>query len=87
MTELATRPSAPSGGWRTGFNLGSNQCNCPLDEREYVLQFVNNWAKISGNHTFKWGADVRRGQEVITCDNCNRILYYAPEKKAQPVGV
>src|SRR5438128_4593376 len=32
-------------------------------------------------------ADVRRGEEVITCDNCNRILYYAPEKKAQPVGV
>ena len=31
-------------------------------------------------------ADVRRGQDVITCDNCNRILYYAPEKKAQPVG-
>lgn len=32
-------------------------------------------------------ADVRRGEEIITCDNCNRILYYAPEKKAQPVGV
>ena len=32
-------------------------------------------------------ADVRRGNEVITCDNCNRILYYAPEKAAQPVGV
>ena len=32
-------------------------------------------------------ADVRRGAEVITCDNCNRILYYAPEKAAQPVGV
>ena len=32
-------------------------------------------------------ADVRRGEEVITCDNCNRILYYAPEKSAQPVGV
>ncbi len=32
-------------------------------------------------------ADVRRGEEVITCDNCNRILYYAPEKAAQPVGV
>ncbi len=32
-------------------------------------------------------ADVRRGQEVITCDNCNRILYYAPNKKAAPVGV
>jgi predicted nucleic acid-binding Zn-ribbon protein len=23
-------------------------------------------------------ADVRRGEEIITCDNCNRILYYAP---------
>ena len=32
-------------------------------------------------------ANVRRGDEVITCDNCNRILYYSPEKAAQPVGV
>jgi len=32
-------------------------------------------------------ADIRRGQEVITCDNCNRILYYVSEKAAQPVGV
>ena len=24
-------------------------------------------------------AEVRRGQEVLTCDNCNRILYYAGE--------
>lgn len=31
-------------------------------------------------------ADVRRGNEVITCDNCNRILYYAPENAAQPVA-
>ena len=32
-------------------------------------------------------ADVRRGNEVITCDNCNRILYYEPANAAQPVGV
>jgi predicted nucleic acid-binding Zn-ribbon protein len=32
-------------------------------------------------------ADVRRGEEIITCDNCNRILYYAPQKKAEPVAV
>ncbi|HYX28401.1 MAG TPA: C4-type zinc ribbon domain-containing protein [Pyrinomonadaceae bacterium] len=31
-------------------------------------------------------ADVRRGEEIITCDNCNRILYYVSEKKAEPVG-
>ena len=23
-------------------------------------------------------AEVRRGDEIITCDNCNRILYYIP---------
>ena len=27
-------------------------------------------------------AQVRRGEEVITCDNCNRILYYAPADSA-----
>jgi predicted nucleic acid-binding Zn-ribbon protein len=32
-------------------------------------------------------ADIRRGDEVITCDNCNRILYYAPQKSAHPVAV
>jgi len=32
-------------------------------------------------------ADVRRGTEVITCDNCNRILYYEPANAAQPATV
>ncbi len=32
-------------------------------------------------------SQVRKGDEVITCDNCNRILYYAPNLAAQPVGV
>ena len=27
-------------------------------------------------------AQVRRGDEVITCDNCNRILYYVPSGSA-----
>ncbi|MFN2532337.1 MAG: zinc ribbon domain-containing protein [Pyrinomonadaceae bacterium] len=27
-------------------------------------------------------AEVRRGAEVITCDNCNRILYYVPAESA-----
>jgi len=30
-------------------------------------------------------AQVRRGEEVVTCDNCNRILYYAPSDSA-PTG-
>jgi len=30
-------------------------------------------------------AQVRRGEEVITCDNCNRILYFAPADQVQPM--
>src|SRR5882724_3785732 len=42
-----------------GYSLGANQCNCPLLESEHQYQFVNNWTKIHGNHTIKFGADVR----------------------------
>ena len=38
-----------------GFQMGY-RCNCPLQQRESLNDFVSNWTKISGNHTFKWGA-------------------------------
>jgi predicted nucleic acid-binding Zn-ribbon protein len=28
-------------------------------------------------------AEIRRGEDVITCDNCNRILYYVPAETVQ----
>jgi predicted nucleic acid-binding Zn-ribbon protein len=31
-------------------------------------------------------AEVRRGDEVIICDNCNRILYYVPEAARGTAG-
>jgi hypothetical protein len=40
-----------------GLNIG--RCNCPLTERERQIQFVNNWTRIIGNHTIKFGADIR----------------------------
>jgi len=40
-----------------GLNIG--RCNCPLTERERQIQFVNNWTRIMGNHTFKFGVDIR----------------------------
>src|SRR5580658_6178879 len=40
-----------------GLNIG--RCNCPLTERERQIQFVNNWTRIRGNHTIKFGADIR----------------------------
>ena len=42
-----------------GYSLGPAQCNCPLTEKEHQEQFVNNWTNIHGNHTFKFGADIR----------------------------
>lgn len=32
----------------------------PWDRGETNINLVNTWTKISGNHTFKWGADIRR---------------------------
>src|SRR3954471_6690775 len=32
----------------------------PWDRGETNIDIVNNWTKIHGNHTFKWGADIRR---------------------------
>lgn len=32
----------------------------PWDRGETNINIVNSWTKISGNHTFKWGADIRR---------------------------
>jgi hypothetical protein len=37
-----------------GFTMGYS-CNCPLTQRETLLDFVNNWTKIAGNHTVKFG--------------------------------
>jgi hypothetical protein len=56
-----------SGGsipFRFGYSLGVNGCNCPLIQDEDQYQFVNNWTKISGNHTFKFGADIRRAHNL-----------------------
>ncbi|MGH9847276.1 MAG: TonB-dependent receptor, partial [Blastocatellia bacterium] len=48
-----------SGGFNFGYALAINQCNCPLNERYFEYQFVDNFTKVSGNHTYKWGVDVR----------------------------
>ena len=49
-----------SRGFNFGSGLGVNRCNCPLDEDEKQLQAVGNLTKLMGNHTFKFGVDIRR---------------------------
>jgi hypothetical protein len=53
-----------SGGFMFGYSLTVNQCNCPLKETENHFQWVNNWTKQRGNHSIKWGADIRRAQQT-----------------------
>jgi Carboxypeptidase regulatory-like domain/TonB dependent receptor len=43
-----------------GTALDIARCNCPLIEDEKQYQVVTNLTKISGNHTIKFGVDVRR---------------------------
>jgi predicted nucleic acid-binding Zn-ribbon protein len=32
-------------------------------------------------------AEIRRGEEILTCDNCGRILFYAPAESVQSDSV
>ncbi|MGH9159798.1 MAG: carboxypeptidase regulatory-like domain-containing protein, partial [Vicinamibacteraceae bacterium] len=76
-----------------GFNLGSgldvNRCNCPLDQDEQQWQIVGNMIKTWGNHTIKFGADVRRAYNLRVPSDGHRSgqLTFAGERTAGPGGV
>ncbi len=59
-----------------GDGLGVARCNCPLIESEQQFQFVNNWTKTRGNHTFKFGADVRYAENLRVPSDANRTGVY-----------
>lgn len=53
-----------------GSGLGVNRCNCPLDQDEKQYQVVTNLTKIWGDHTLKFGVDVRRAFNLrVPSDN------------------
>jgi hypothetical protein len=55
-----------------GDGLGVGRCNCPLIERERQVQFVNNWTRTQGNHTIKFGADIRYATNIRVPSDNNR---------------
>lgn len=64
--------NGPSGSSDINFGsgLGVNRCNCPLDQDEKQYQVVTNLTKIVGNHTMKFGVDVRRAFNLrVPSDN------------------
>ncbi len=55
-----------------GNGLGVQRCNCPLNEKENQYQWVANLTKIHGNHTFKFGGDVRYATNIRVPSDENR---------------
>jgi hypothetical protein len=65
-----------------GYGLSVNRCNCPLLESENQYQFVNNWTKIVGNHSFKFGGDIRYALNLRVPSDAHRAgeLSFAQER-------
>jgi len=59
-----------------GLNVG--RCNCPLTESEQQFQVVNNWTRSQGNHTIKFGADIRYAMNLRVPSDQSRtgLLYF-----------
>ncbi|HTD97111.1 MAG TPA: TonB-dependent receptor [Edaphobacter sp.] len=69
-------------------NFGNQGCNCPLLESEQVFQLANNWTKILGNHSIKFGADVRYALNLRNASDNNRsgVLNFNNGATAGPNG-
>jgi len=61
-----------------GYALGVNQCNCPLTQLERQYQVIDNVTKIVGNHSFKFGADIRFAENLRVPSDSHRAgeLYF-----------
>lgn len=57
---------------KLGYSLGANQCNCPLTQTERQFQFIDNVTKIRGNHSFKFGADLRYAENLRVPSDSHR---------------
>ena len=62
----------PVGAFNFGSGLGVNRCNCPLDQNEKQWQMVGNLTKMQGNHSFKFGIDVRRAYNLRVPSDAHR---------------
>ncbi|MGH9914795.1 MAG: TonB-dependent receptor domain-containing protein, partial [Pyrinomonadaceae bacterium] len=73
-------------GFNFGSGLGVNRCNCPLQEDEKQFQFVGNVLKTVGNHSLKFGIDVRRAYNLRIPSDQHRSgeLFFNPSRTRGP---
>src|SRR4029453_16526028 len=69
-----------------GSALGVNQCNCPLAQNEKQWQAVGNLTKLMGNHSFKFGLDIRRAYNLRVPSDSHRSgeLYFEHQRTSSP---
>ena len=69
-------------------NNGTNHCNCPLNQTEQEYAVVNDWTRDIGRHSIKFGAEIRRLQELRIPSDVNRTgqLQFADERTATASG-
>ena len=58
--------------FKFGFSLFANGCNCPLSQLERQLQLVNNWTLLRGNHSYRFGADLRFAKNLRVPSDSHR---------------
>ncbi len=75
-------------GPQFGSGLNVNRCNCPLTEREDQYQIVNNWTRTVGNHSLKFGADLRYARNLRVPSDSNRagVLEFYPGPSSSPLN-
>lgn len=71
-----------------GQGFGNQGCNCPLLESEQVFQIANNWTKVIGNHSIKFGGDIRYALNLRNASDNNRtgVLLFGNGSTAGPNG-
>jgi hypothetical protein len=71
-----------------GSALNVNACNCPLLETEDQYQIVNNWTKIIGRHSLKFGVDLRYARNLRVPSDSNRAgeLTFSKNDTASPTA-
>ncbi len=75
-------------GFNMGSGLGVNRCNCPLAQNEKQWQVVSNLTKVLGNHTVKFGLDVRRALNLRVPSDAHRSgeLSFSENRTIGPNG-
>ena len=75
-------------GFNMGSGLGVNRCNCTLAQDEKQWQVVSNLTKLFGNHTVKFGVDIRKAYNLRVPSDIHRSgeLNFDAERTIGPDG-